>query len=120
MTAQETPTTVMRQVVVAPGAIEVVRAEAPRPGAGQVLVRSVLAGVCGSDTHAAAGLHPWISLPYVPGHEVVGVVAETGVRLVGAAGPARDRGALPALLELQAMLPGAAEHLREPGVPRVR
>jgi 2-desacetyl-2-hydroxyethyl bacteriochlorophyllide A dehydrogenase len=24
------------------------------------------------------GLHPWISLPFVPGHEVVGVVAETG------------------------------------------
>jgi 2-desacetyl-2-hydroxyethyl bacteriochlorophyllide A dehydrogenase len=78
MTAQENPTTAMRQVVVSPGRIEVVRAEAPRPGAGQVLVRSVLAGVCGSDTHAAAGLHPWITLPYVPGHEVVGVVAGTG------------------------------------------
>jgi 2-desacetyl-2-hydroxyethyl bacteriochlorophyllide A dehydrogenase len=78
MTAQEIPSTLMRQVVVAPGAIEVVRAEIPRPGTGQVLVRSVLAGVCGSDTHAAAGLHPWISLPFVPGHEVVGVVAETG------------------------------------------
>ena len=34
--------------------------------------------MCGSDTHAAGGLHPWISLPYVPGHEVVGVVAATG------------------------------------------
>jgi L-iditol 2-dehydrogenase len=68
----------MRQVVVSAGRIDVVRADVPQPGPGQVLVRSVLAGVCGSDTHAAAGLHPWISLPYVPGHEVVGVVAETG------------------------------------------
>lgn len=77
-TAQDNSTGGMRQVVVSPGTIDVVRAEVPRPGAGQVLVRSVLAGVCGSDTHAAAGLHPWISLPYVPGHEVVGVIAETG------------------------------------------
>ena len=78
MTAQETPATVMRQVVVSAGRIDVVEAGIPRPGTGEVLVRSVLAGVCGSDTHAAAGHHPWISLPYVPGHEVVGVVAETG------------------------------------------
>jgi 2-desacetyl-2-hydroxyethyl bacteriochlorophyllide A dehydrogenase len=68
----------MRRVVVAAEGPQVVRADVPRPGPAEVLVRSVLAGVCGSDTHAAAGLHPWISLPYVPGHEVVGVVAETG------------------------------------------
>src|SRR6059058_3597287 len=74
----QTPSAEMRQVVVSQGAIEVARADVPRPGPGEVLVRTVLAGVCGSDTHAAAGLHPWISLPYVPGHEVVGVAAETG------------------------------------------
>src|SRR4051812_10785874 len=78
MTAQETPARVMRQVVVSTGRIDVVRADVPQPGPGEGLVRSVLAGVCGSDTHAAAGHHPWISLPYVPGHEVVGVVAGTG------------------------------------------
>jgi 2-desacetyl-2-hydroxyethyl bacteriochlorophyllide A dehydrogenase len=77
MTARQMPTGTMRQVVVSQGAIEVARADVPRAGAGEVLVRSVLAGVCGSDTHAAAGLHPWISLPYVPGHEVVGILAET-------------------------------------------
>jgi 2-desacetyl-2-hydroxyethyl bacteriochlorophyllide A dehydrogenase len=38
----------------------------------------VLAGVCGSDTHALAGLHPFIDLPYFPGHEVVGVVEAVG------------------------------------------
>ncbi|MBV8927540.1 MAG: alcohol dehydrogenase catalytic domain-containing protein [Mycobacteriaceae bacterium] len=73
----------MRQVVVSAGAIDVVDVDAPRPGSGEVLVRSVVAGVCGSDTHAAAGLHPWISLPYVPGHEVVGVIAETGAGVPG-------------------------------------
>ena len=73
----------MRQVVVSAGAIDVVDVDAPRPGSGEVLVRSVVTGVCGSDTHAAAGLHPWISLPYVPGHEVVGVIAETGAGVPG-------------------------------------
>jgi 2-desacetyl-2-hydroxyethyl bacteriochlorophyllide A dehydrogenase len=34
--------------------------------------------VCGSDTHAAHGRHPFINLPYYPGHEVVGVVAALG------------------------------------------
>jgi L-iditol 2-dehydrogenase len=78
MTAQQTSSGTMRRVVVSAAGPHVVRADVPQPGPGEVLVRSVLAGVCGSDTHAAAGLHPWISLPYVPGHEVVGVVAATG------------------------------------------
>jgi 2-desacetyl-2-hydroxyethyl bacteriochlorophyllide A dehydrogenase len=68
----------MRRVVVSPGTIDVVPADVPRPGPGEVLVRVIVAGVCGSDTHAAAGLHPFITLPYVPGHEVVGVISGTG------------------------------------------
>ncbi len=78
MTAEQSSSGSMRQVVVSAEGPHVVRADVPRPGPGEVLVRTVLAGVCGSDTHAAAGHHPWISLPYVPGHEVVGVVAGTG------------------------------------------
>lgn len=68
----------MRRVVVSSEQIEVVDAEAPTPGPGEVLVRSVVAGVCGSDTHAAHGRHPFIALPYHPGHEVVGVVEQVG------------------------------------------
>jgi 2-desacetyl-2-hydroxyethyl bacteriochlorophyllide A dehydrogenase len=37
-----------------------------------------VAGICGSDTHAAHGRHPFVRLPYHPGHEVVGVVEELG------------------------------------------
>ncbi|MEV7969947.1 alcohol dehydrogenase catalytic domain-containing protein [Sphaerisporangium sp. NPDC088356] len=50
----------------------------PAPGRGEALVRSVLVGICGSDVHAAAGHHPFIDLPYLPGHEVVGVIEEVG------------------------------------------
>jgi 2-desacetyl-2-hydroxyethyl bacteriochlorophyllide A dehydrogenase len=68
----------MRRVVVSAGSIDVVTAPTPRPGPHEALVRTTLAGICGSDTHAAQGRHPFISLPYHPGHEVVGLVAETG------------------------------------------
>jgi 2-desacetyl-2-hydroxyethyl bacteriochlorophyllide A dehydrogenase len=52
----------------------VTTAPTPVPGPGEVLVRTVVAGVCGSDTHALHGRHPFITLPYAPGHEVSGVV----------------------------------------------
>ncbi len=67
---------VMRRVVVHPGRIAVESAEVPVlvPGSGEALVRALAAGVCGSDLHAAHGRHPFVSLPYRPGHEVVGVI----------------------------------------------
>lgn len=63
----------MRRVVVTAGGVEVVRATTPVPGEGEVLVRTVVAGVCGSDVHALHGRHPFITLPYAAGHEVCGV-----------------------------------------------
>ncbi|MFF3542082.1 zinc-binding dehydrogenase [Streptomyces platensis] len=51
---------------------------APVPGDDELLVRTTVVGVCGSDTHAAAGHHPFIDLPYHPGHEAVGTVAAAG------------------------------------------
>jgi threonine dehydrogenase-like Zn-dependent dehydrogenase len=50
----------------------------PEPAAGEVRVRSTIIGICGSDLHAACGRHPFIDLPYRPGHEVVGVVDAVG------------------------------------------
>src|ERR1700733_1674365 len=68
----------MRRVVVYPGRIAVEAAEIPVPGPGEALVRTLVAGVCGSDLHAARGHHPFVPLPYRPGHEVVGVVETVG------------------------------------------
>jgi 2-desacetyl-2-hydroxyethyl bacteriochlorophyllide A dehydrogenase len=48
------------------------------PGAGEAVVRLVLAGICGSDVHAVHGRHPWVPRPYHPGHELVGVVDHAG------------------------------------------
>ena len=65
----------MRRVVVTADGVRVTDAATPRPGPREVLVRTVVAGVCGSDTHALHGRHPFITLPYAAGHEVSGVVA---------------------------------------------
>lgn len=51
---------------------------AQQPSAGEALVRTTVVGICGSDLHAACGRHPFIDLPYRPGHEAVGVVASVG------------------------------------------
>jgi len=48
------------------------------PAAGEARVRSSVVGICGSDLHAACGSHPFIDLPYRPGHEVVGIVDAVG------------------------------------------
>lgn len=68
----------MRRVIVYPGRIAVEAAEIPSPGPDEALVRTLVAGVCGSDLHAARGRHPFVPLPYRPGHEVVGVIEAAG------------------------------------------
>lgn len=60
-----------------PGSFEVRSGPVPRPGPGEVLLRVVVAGVCGTDLHLHAGeFGP--TYPLTPGHEVVGEVVELG------------------------------------------
>ena len=65
-------------VVTAPGAVELQDAEIPVPGPGQVAIRMRLVGICGSDVHAFHARHPFVSLPYRPGHEIFGEVEAAG------------------------------------------
>ncbi|MGW9631000.1 zinc-dependent alcohol dehydrogenase [Agromyces sp. NPDC055520] len=51
----------------------------PRPGRGQVLVRLEACGLCHTDIHAMRGDWPVRpGLPFVPGHEGVGIIEEVG------------------------------------------
>lgn len=79
----------MRRVVVAPDGVQVREVPVPVPGSGEALVRTLVSGICGSDTHALRGRHPNIALPYAPGHEVVGVVEALGPDVTGVAPGAR-------------------------------
>lgn len=52
--------------------VEIVDAPIPQPGVGQAVVKIHYAGICGSDLHVFAGLHPSAKLPLVMGHEACG------------------------------------------------
>lgn len=66
--------TMRRVIVSADHDAGVQQVPVPVPATGEALVQMTSAGVCGSDTHALHGRHPFISLPYAPGHEVIGTV----------------------------------------------
>jgi 2-desacetyl-2-hydroxyethyl bacteriochlorophyllide A dehydrogenase len=65
-----------RVTVSAPERVEIVSVEAPTLRAGEARVRTSVVGVCGSDVHACHGRHPFVPLPYNPGHEAVGEIIE--------------------------------------------
>ena len=51
----------------------------PEPGPGEVLVKVIACGVCHTDLHAVDGDWPVKPrLPFVPGHEITGVVSALG------------------------------------------
>ena len=53
----------------------------PEPGPDQVLVEVRACGVCRTDLHVVDGELARPKLPLIPGHEVVGVVADLGARV---------------------------------------
>jgi len=51
----------------------------PTPAAGQILVKTEACGVCHTDLHAAHGDWPVKpTLPFIPGHEAIGLVVAVG------------------------------------------
>lgn len=67
----------MKRVLIARvGSVEVIDDDPPVPPPDHALVRTLAAGICGSDTHAVAGHHPLLPPPYFPGHEAVGIVEQ--------------------------------------------
>jgi propanol-preferring alcohol dehydrogenase len=54
------------------------RLPAPAPGWGEVLVRVHACGVCRTDLHLVDGELPDPKLPVIPGHQIIGLVEETG------------------------------------------
>ncbi|MGA7157510.1 MAG: quinone oxidoreductase [Acidobacteriaceae bacterium] len=65
-----------------PEVMELVELPVPRPGAGQVLVKIEAAGVNFIDTYLREGRYP-AALPFTPGQEAAGTVAELGAGVSG-------------------------------------
>jgi alcohol dehydrogenase, propanol-preferring len=75
-------------VVGAPGPVEtgplrLVERQAPQPGPSDLLVEVSVCGVCRTDLHLAEGDLPPRRRDVVPGHEVVGRVAQVGRAVTG-------------------------------------
>src|SRR5579862_5876694 len=61
-----------------PGVLRVVEREISEPGPGQVRIRVEACGICHTDSATVTGAYPGLTLPRVPGHEVVGRIEALG------------------------------------------
>ena len=73
----------LQQVMTAPGEIIFREIENPIPAAGEVVVKIMRIGVCGSDIHVWHGKHPFTSYPVTQGHEVSGEITALGEGVTG-------------------------------------
>jgi len=75
------PDTMKKAVITGPKRIEIIDVDVPKPGPGQVLVKVLSIGICGSDLHYYAGDQIGdrdISYPMSLGHEFAGDIAQVG------------------------------------------
>ena len=75
----------LQQVMTAPGKIQFQDVPVPEAKQGEVLVKIMKIGICGSDIHVYHGKHPFTQYPVTQGHEVSGVVAALGSGVTGLA-----------------------------------
>ena len=60
------------------GRLRIVERSISEPGAGQVRIRVEACGICHTDAATVTGVYPGLTLPRVPGHEVVGRIEALG------------------------------------------
>jgi threonine dehydrogenase-like Zn-dependent dehydrogenase len=67
------------------GSAALIDQQAPEGGAGDVLLRVALVGMCGTDLATFRGANAMVMFPRVPGHEVAATVVEGGDLPIGTA-----------------------------------
>ncbi len=65
-------------IIEQPGKVSVTVREKPALKDGEILVKLRYIGFCGSDLSTFLGKNPMVQYPRVPGHEISGVIEETG------------------------------------------
>lgn len=71
----------LQQIMIAPKKIEFREVPKPEAKTGQVLVKIMDIGICGSDIHVYHGEHPFTSYPVTQGHEVSGQIIGVGANV---------------------------------------
>lgn len=66
-----------------PGKTKLLDLQQPRPGADEILLRSRLIGLCGTDLSTFRGKNPLVTYPRIPGHEIAATIVETGSDVPG-------------------------------------
>ena len=68
----------VRVTLVRPRELVMDEVEKPVPGKGEILIKVLKCGVCGSDPTTYYGRHPFVTFPVVMGHEFAGTVEALG------------------------------------------
>lgn len=63
--------------------ISLIDTDLPEITENEILIETLLTGICGSEVHALLGKHPFRKPPSVLGHEVIGKITEIGSRVFG-------------------------------------
>jgi threonine dehydrogenase-like Zn-dependent dehydrogenase len=61
-----------------PGSTAIGELQQPRPEVDEVLLKTRLIGMCGTDLSAFRGKNPLVSYPRIPGHEIAATIVEVG------------------------------------------
>ena len=70
-----------KQAPVGSRPLRIVDLETPKPDEGDVLIRVSACGVCRTDLHVVEGDLPLKHIPITPGHQIVGIVENSGQRV---------------------------------------
>ncbi|MEP6716282.1 MAG: alcohol dehydrogenase catalytic domain-containing protein, partial [Terriglobia bacterium] len=65
-------------VIDEPGMTHVAEIPRPVPGPDEVLLRTSLVGMCGTDLSTFRGKNPMVTYPRIPGHEIAALIEEVG------------------------------------------
>jgi L-iditol 2-dehydrogenase len=69
--------------LVKPRELKIEYTDMPKPGKGEILIKILRVGVCGSDSTIYYGNHPYVSFPVIMGHEFSGTVEVLGEGVTG-------------------------------------
>jgi propanol-preferring alcohol dehydrogenase len=59
---------------------ELVEREIPVPHDNEILIRIQACGICHGDALSLEGNYPGLKYPIIPGHEIVGIIEQSGLK----------------------------------------